>query len=94
MSDPQPIGQLLDSLAEAHPMEVLNEADEVPALLTSMAIVKLLGFAHIERRGALRMEGAQTHMIGPRLPKHHVLSDDVDQVDGVLDLPEEGGRIG
>src|SRR5690606_11494056 len=83
------LGQLLDGLDEAQPMDLLDEAHEVPATLAAVAMVELLVVVDAERRRALRVERAQTDVVRPRLAKHDVLPDALDEAHRLLDLLEE-----
>ncbi len=75
---PDPVGQQLDGLDEAHVLDLLEEGVHVAAFAAAEAVEVAVVGPHVKRRRLLVVERAQAlHRVGPGAPQLDVVADDV-----------------
>jgi hypothetical protein len=90
--EPGVLGELLDGLAEAEPVELHQEADRGTVRAAAEAVVELLVRCHRERGRLLVVERAARLQALAAAFQRDARADDVDDVDAGEELVDELGR--
>jgi len=85
--------QISDGFPERYVPVLHHEVEDVPAAAAPEAIVKLVLGIDMERWGLLLMKRAQSQVPVARAPQLDDLSDDVDNVNGLLHKNGHSGTI-
>src|SRR5262249_26087021 len=85
------LGELFQGFVEAEPLDFLDELEDVAALATSEALVKLMVGVDTEGRGFFGVERAKARIALGRADalEADIFSDDADDVDGSFGLRRE-----
>src|SRR5262249_18408634 len=84
--DAEALGEELDRADEVEVLDITHEADRVPAAVAAVAVVELVDRVHGEAGCALLVKRAAAHVARALLAKSGVARDQLDDVDGLLDL--------
>ena len=84
--DTGPVGQHLEGLPEVDALDLLDEFEEVPALVTAVAVPDLALRADGERWRLLGVEGTEPGQLASRTVERDVSADDLDEVKSRFDL--------
>ena len=78
--DTGPVGEHLEGLPEVDALDLLDEFEEIPALVTAVAVPDLALRADRERRRLLGVEGTEPRQLPSRTVERDVPADDLDEV--------------
>ncbi len=84
--DARAVGQQFERLTEVDALDLLDELEQVPALMASVAVPDLALGAHGEGRRLLGVERAQSRHLSAGAVEGDVPPDHLDQVEARLDL--------
>ena len=84
--DSRTVGKQLERLPEVDALDLLDELEEVAALVAPMAIPDLTLRVHREGRGLLRVEGTEPRQLAASAMERDVPTDHLDQIEARLDL--------
>jgi hypothetical protein len=94
---PGSLGQHLQGLSKVDSLDLLDEREDVAALVTPVAVPHLLGLADDEARSLLRVQGAEPGVLPTGAVQGDVAADDLENVEPGLDLGDgviRHGRMG
>src|SRR5690606_5786470 len=84
--DPRALGEAPGRLHEGDVLVILDEPEDIPALVTSEAVIRLPARTDMKAGGLLLVERTERHKAGARAPQRDVPTNDLDDVARPADL--------